>query len=239
MRIPETWNFKYATQDGSVPPTPVTLMHCDTEHIPLADMQKALSRFKAATASTRGAQQSKPGLNDDLSGGMEREYPPTNIDEVAKHCPFVRETLEQGGANLVDDPQWHLAAALSCHCDDPSKTVHRLCEKGPQYSFEGTEEKLRIAQQQRASRETIGPPKCEYIHTTLKAPQCATCPHLKLGTTPLNVNALAIKPVVVPSGAIVNPLRGNVGSLCAGSRLSSRRRRAHLQLRRICLSDVH
>ena len=173
LRIPGTWNFKNATDEAPAPP--VTLMHNSQTYIDLELMREALKDFKAPPrVSPRGntSSQSKPNFRA------------SNIDEVAKDCPFIRETLETGGANLVGEPQWHLAAALSCHTDDPHKTVHRLCEKSPHYGYEGTEDKLAQAQQQRDNRETIGPPKCDYIQQ-LNIPHCATCPHLALGTTPL------------------------------------------------------
>jgi Domain of unknown function (DUF927) len=186
MRVPGTWNFKGGPD---VEAKPVTLLYCNTTHIPLKDMQKGLAQYKIVSTVPGGTgnrtQESKSSINDDLSGGMKSGYAPANIDVVATFCPFIKETLDKAGANLVGEKQWHLVAALSCHCDDPSKTVHRLCEKGPQYSIEGTEEKLGIAQRQREARETIGPPKCAII--ALERTECATCPHLALGTTPLSV----------------------------------------------------
>jgi hypothetical protein len=188
MRMPGTWNFKYATHDGSVLPTPVTLLFREPKLTPLSTMQKELNRFKpVATASAGGTQQSKPGLNDDLSGGMKGGYAPANIDMVATFCPFIRETLDKAGSNLVGEPHWKLVAGLSCHCDDPSTTVHRLAGKHPNYTHEGTEDKLAVALQARANRPSIGPEKCATIHNTYKIPQCATCPHLNLGTTPLSI----------------------------------------------------
>ena len=149
LRIPGTENFK------TDPPLPVTLAYDDGETYTVEALQQALepywgkgARGGRAGGSTHG---SKPGsksggINDDLSGGMKRAYPPANIDEVAKHCPFVADTLAAGGKNLVDDHQWHAVVALSCHCDDPSKTAHRLCEKNQHYDYDGCEAKLMEAQ---------------------------------------------------------------------------------------------
>ena len=44
LRVAGTWNFKYATEDGSVPPTSVTLEYCGKEHIPVDQMKEKLSR---------------------------------------------------------------------------------------------------------------------------------------------------------------------------------------------------
>jgi Virulence-associated protein E len=194
----------------------VTLAYDDGETYTVEALQQALEPYwgKAARGGRSGGntQGSKSrvkseGSNDYLSGGMKREYPPANIDEVAKDCPFVADTLAAGGANLVDDHQWHAVVALSCHCGDPSKTVHRLCEKNQHYDYDGCEAKLMTAQQQRDANASVGPPKCEHIKR-VSAPQCATCPHFVLGTTPLSVGTFTPAVIVTPVGTIVSPLRG-------------------------------
>jgi hypothetical protein len=185
MRMVGTWNFKYATD--TVDATPVTLLFREPKLTPLFTMQKALSYFKPTTTATSNTQGSKPGLNSDLSGGMKREFPPANIDVVATFCPFIKETLDKAGANLVGEPQWHMVVGLSCHCDDPTTTAHRLTTGHPDCTPEGTDAKLAQALQARKDRPNIGPDKCATIHNTHKIPQCATCPHLNRGTTPLSI----------------------------------------------------
>ena len=194
LRVAGTWNFKYATDD--TPATPVTLDYCGKDHIDIDLMKDRLSRWKAtltqgvtASATVVSAGVDAHGLpldeNADLTGGMKKEYAPVSIDEAAKFCPFIRNTLDAGGANLVGDPQWHTVVALACHTDNPRETAHRLCNKSPHYTEEGTDDKLAVAQQARASRETIGPPKCSTI--AIEREECKTCPHLALLTTPLSV----------------------------------------------------
>jgi hypothetical protein len=212
LRVVGTWNFKYATDE--TPATPVTLHRCtDGRHMDVDLMRKALERWP-----TTVTQESKPhspsggvdahGLpldeNADLTGGMKKDYVPVSIDEVAKHCPFIRNTLDAGGANLLADPQWHMVVALACHVTEPRETAHRLCNKSPHYTEEGTNDKFDAAQRARASRETIGPPKCAYIATERE--ECKTCPHLALHTTPLAVgfkqpNGHAYNAFVPPPGA--------------------------------------
>jgi hypothetical protein len=195
LRVAGTWNYKHATDE--IPPTEVKLLRCAKEHIDIDLMKEQLSRW-AATITHEG----KPVLgvsasagvdahglpldeNADLTGGMKSGYVPVSIDEVAVHCPFVKNTLEAGGANLVGDPQWHNVVALACHTTEPRETAHRLCSKSPYYTEEGTDEKLAAAQLARANRETIGPPKCDHI--AIERDECKTCPHLALHTTPLSV----------------------------------------------------
>ena len=205
LRVPDTWNFKGGPD---VEAKPVTLRYLNPPEIGIEVMRKALAPYKTIIVHPASRSKSKSaGPNDDLSGGMGREFPPANIDEVAKHCPFIKNTLDAGGANLVAEPQWFLATALAQYCAEPLQTAIRLCGKGQNATPEGIEAKLTECQRQRERRETIGPPMCEKI--ALERAECAACPHLKLGTTPLNVVALvANKPLVTPTGTIVNPLRG-------------------------------
>ena len=166
---------------------PVSLMYNAKADVDIDVMRNALAKFKS-TPTLRvvgGNSQSKPSVNDDLIGDAPK-YPPVNIDSVALECPFIAHTLESGGADLVGEPQWHLVTALACHTDDPSKTVHRLCEKNQVlHDHDATEEKLGFAQRQREQRPEIGPPKCSKISVERK--ECAGCPHLALDTTPLSL----------------------------------------------------
>ena len=208
LRVAGTWNFKYATTE--IPATPVSLFYCGKDHIILQDMEGGLAQYPATTPSIThqsklhsigGVDQHGLPLSelDDITGGMKGDYPPVSIDEVAKNCPFIFNTLEDHGASLVSDPQWHLAAALACHCEEPSATVHRLCSGNQYYSFEGTEEKLAIAQRAREQRDTIGPPKCSYI--SQHRPECKACPNLARDTTPLALGFTKSVPQPLPSAA--------------------------------------
>jgi hypothetical protein len=197
LRVPDTWNFKHATPEGVTPvvdATRVTLPHCGKDHIDVDAARKHLERWPAAVTLESKSLVVSGGVdahglpldeNADLTGGMKKDYAPVSIDEVAKHCPFVRNTLDAGGANLVGDPQWHIAVALACHVTDPRETAHRLCNQSQYYTEEGTDDKLATAQLARANREAIGPPKCATI--AIEREECKTCPHLALATTPLAV----------------------------------------------------
>ena len=184
LRVPGTWNFKGGPD---VEAKPVTMLYCNTTHISLREMQKGLSQYKIVAAAPGGNRTQESKVNDDLAGGMKREYPPANIDTVAAFCPFIKDTLDKAGANLVDEPQWHLITGLSCHCDDPAATQERLSKGHPHYDPEDAAKKLAIALQARADRPSIGPEKCATIANQYNVSQCATCPHRDLGTTPLSV----------------------------------------------------
>jgi hypothetical protein len=199
LRVAGTWNFKHATPVGVEPVVDaklVTLDYCGKEHIDADAARKHLERWPAAitqgvsskalvVAGAVDAHGLSLDENADLTGGMKKDYAPVSIDEVAKHCPFIRNTLDSGGANLVGDPQWHSVIALACHTTNPRETAHRMCNKSPHYSEEGTDAKFDTARLAREQRETIGPPKC--AHIAIEREECKTCPHLALGTTPLSV----------------------------------------------------
>lgn len=172
FRVPDTKNFKHD------PPKPVKLVHAGDE-VPVDVIRQVLARFVVATPKSNPKQNLG---NDDLKAGTGYTHP--TIDQVAEVCPFIKETLDGGGVNLVDDPQWHAMAALSCHCVDPSATIHRLCSKSAYYKYDDTEKKLAQAQSYRDQNPQLGPPKCITLQSG-GAPHCATCPHLALGTSPI------------------------------------------------------
>ena len=175
LRVPGTWNFKFA--NDNVDATPVKLLYCAERNISLGEMQKALSQYKAVAGPGRTQESKSAGVNNDLSGGMKREYAPVNVDEAAKHCAFLRETLETGGAGY-EEPLWKYSLALAARCEEPEATAHRLSKGHDEYDPATTEQKL-------AQGHGAGPPMCATI--AMLAKQCATCPHLRLGTTPLAV----------------------------------------------------
>jgi hypothetical protein len=183
LRVPGTWNFKKSEAFA------VQLSYDTGKEIPLDEMRKALAAFNSATGysqSKTSQKPSEPDANDDLTGGTTPDYKPANIDRVAEVCPFLANVLANGGKELIGEPQWHDMMALACHCEDPSATAHRLCKGNQYYTYEATEEKLASAQRTREGRSSLGPPKCKALLTN-GAKECATCPHLKLDTTPLSV----------------------------------------------------
>ena len=175
MRIPGTWNFKGGPD---VEAKPVTLMHNTQKDIDIEEMRAALSKFKGApTLRVVGGSAKKPSPNDDLAGGMGSNFPLPKIDEVAKDCPFIQETLDTGGKGY-GEPLWKLSLALAARCEEPEATAHRLSKGHDEYDPDATEAKL-------AQNHGSGPPYCTTI--AMLAPQCKSCVHRDLGTGPLGV----------------------------------------------------
>ena len=186
LRVAGTWNFKYA--DENTPATPVTLDYCrDNNHIDIDAMRKGLMRWPA-TLTREGKSQVRiplvdangiPLENDDLSGGMKHEYAPSDIDEVAKNCPFIADALATGGAGY-SEALWKYSLAIASRCIEPEATAHRLSQGHSGYDKEATEQKL-------AQPHGSGPPSCATVGTV--ASQCASCKYHTMGSNPLGVGA--------------------------------------------------
>ena len=141
LRIAGTWNFK------TDPPKPVKLIYDDGKTHSVEKLQQILAPYQK-TASSLLTATSKPEvvmrqsplfdhMKDDYDDmGKKPEYSLADIEEVAKHCPFIGHTLATGGVDLVGNDAWHTMAALSCYTTEPSKTIHRLCEKNEFYDRE-------------------------------------------------------------------------------------------------------
>jgi len=194
LRMPGFINYpNQAKRKAGQPPMAATVLYPKRKIIyPLAQLEQA---WGLRTGPTKTNPQGKSGddaatggvdahgfdLSDTLTGDKKSDYAPSDIDEVAKHCPFIREALETGGANHKE-PLWKCSLALAARCKDPEGTAHRLSRGHAGYDPTATEKKL-------AQHHGAGPPTCDAIHK-LKAPQCNTCPYRLLGTTPLNIGPI-------------------------------------------------
>lgn len=114
LRIPGTLNHKVT------PPLPVRLIYDDGETYPVEDVTRALQPYLGKTANrnypkSNGLGRASP--NDDL--GVREPARLRNIDKVAEGCPFIHDTLEQGGANLNGEPQWRDMLRIAVRCETP------------------------------------------------------------------------------------------------------------------------
>jgi len=186
LRISATWNFK------TDPASPVTTVSDLRTDINIEDMRKALAPFMfnyrsklSLNIKPSNFQPTSKVFDNtfDENDNLTRQWPPTDINQV--ECPFIKETLNTGGKGN-DEPLWHKTIALACHCIDPEQTAHRLSNGHGAYGAEDTTIKLKQAQLDRKNNHNLGPPKCITVKSA-GATQCDTCPHLALGTTPLNI----------------------------------------------------
>jgi len=176
LRIPGTKNFKRN------PAGDLVTLELDTgADIDFQMMKDALAQFKPASTSN-SVRVTGASLNDDMTGGGVGKLPPIEVEKVAEFCPLIKDTLEQGGANLKDDPQWHAVGTIAYYCTEPRPTFHRLSEKNPNYNPDEADKKFNDIENQH-SQERVGPYKCERIEGT-GIPQCAACPYRTENTTP-------------------------------------------------------
>lgn len=197
LRVPQTRNFK------TNPPSPVVLKSLQPNDIPNAVIEQALAPFMS-TGQVEGFLPRREGLveeGDEFAAGIEVGAAPRDIDEVAIHCAWIRDTLENGGADN-DNPKWFLSLRAALFCREPDETGHRLSCGHPGYLHEETQQELVRLRSDRDRNPRIGFPSCKAI-SAAGAPQCATCPLFADGKSPLS----AVKPSQVTGlpAVVINP----------------------------------
>jgi hypothetical protein len=169
FRPPGTFNFKYGREDK------VKLHFDSNKNYTLKQLQEMLE----VTID------SDPPPNETIQT-PKSEYPPADIDQVAKACPFIAKTLEMGGTNHNKEVLWTYTIMLSTYCVDPEETSIRFSNKHPTFREQDVMDKLKYHMEDHKNNSEIGPPKCESFHRE-GAAECGTCPYLKLGRSPLNI----------------------------------------------------
>jgi hypothetical protein len=170
----------------------------------LEPFQQMLQRM----AGGRGRLQAEEDEKEKRGGARLRD-----IDQVAKVCPFIKDTLDTGGTNY-SEVLWKFTLNLAAGCEDSVETAHRLSRGYVGYNEEETEGKL--AEVQKAAGEN---PKVVFVHcNTIRdsgATQCASCPHIELGKSPLTVPGAFTPPAdIIPD--VVDPLTGRHQSIPGG-----------------------
>jgi hypothetical protein len=209
LRIPDTFNHKADT------PRPVRLAgpRQDFDYT-VERIEKALEPYKTIVPSNRHQLALDPKIfpprpplqgKSDLSAGIDNEYPPVHLDDVAKECGFIREAIATGGAGYTN-PLWNLTTLIATFTDDPRVDAHRMGDKHPGYTRESTDEQFERKVRER-DEKGLGWPSCAAISGSgCKA--CATCPHLKEGKSPLR---FALKPVTLEVTSVATTSAWNAG----------------------------
>lgn len=184
LRLPGTWNYK------TTPPLPVTLAIADGPTYFLEKLQAKLPNSQESAFVLKSdihiAPQAPADPDDDLAAGITKPtYAPRNADQVGSVCPLVWDTLNDGGVGQKQ-PLWHLMLGLAAGCEDPEVVAHRMSMGYATYHQQETDEEIARVIKERAVSRTLGPARCKTLQTA-GATQCATCPHLQLNLSPLNV----------------------------------------------------
>jgi len=205
FRVPDTRNMK----DGG--PYPVELLWMKEFDYTLEKLQGSFGTWDGVvTPKSKAA----PGINSDITGGINAPlvYQASKIEQVATVCPWIKHTLDTGGADN-DNALWFHSIRIATMCENPNDTAHRLSSGYAAYTREETEENYDRAVREKQDNPKLGPPKCAKIG----APQCATCPMLKYGRDPLNIpGAMAALPLSTP-GSDPLPLPPGYGQFADGT----------------------
>ena len=106
LRVADTWNFK-------ADPKPVTCIWDSKIDVSVDAMRKALDPYAiwvTPVGSSKPGEPRQPSANDDMRLPKD-SFPPIDLDSVAVDCPFVRDTLTDGGASL-SEPLWKHTISL-------------------------------------------------------------------------------------------------------------------------------
>lgn len=182
LRVAGTPNNKYV-------PVQFTTQMVIGEPQLLERMQWALEPYLAVTPLPMPPRPPLQGENE-LAAGIEAgQASPIDIATVLPHCPFLLDALRTEGAHNPN-PLWHLTTLLSTFMEGGDQLAHLMSREHPTYTREETQKLYERKVREREERN-IGWPACRTIHAS-GATQCATCPHLQEGKSPLHFGRRAI-----------------------------------------------
>jgi hypothetical protein len=144
LRIPGTFNRKLAQ------PRPVTLGgDSQLDHTPEA-MAKALEPYKthvrAVSVTPKEVTITPPTASvlakfkelDDapLGAGIEPQYPPIKLADIAVECAFVRDAIATAGA-AYNEPMWNLTTLISTFTEGGRADAHLMGDRTSRLHQEG------------------------------------------------------------------------------------------------------
>jgi hypothetical protein len=194
MRVPDTWNCKLDQK------RPVELGIANPDY-PLAVIDAALAPYKSRTvAPPAPSAADKPTLDpniflstdkfagkltDEFAAGLEHEEFQIDLQgSVAPECAFTRDAYASGGKDH-NEPLWNYTTLMATFAKDRREQAHLMGNQHPGYTPESTDAKFDSKLKARESGK-LGWPTCKAIQAA-GATQCASCPHLAAGKSPLNL----------------------------------------------------
>jgi hypothetical protein len=202
MRLPGTLHLKDPTKPRLVKLYPVKhpvrrLQFSElVERLGLSPTASALKPYAGATP----AKQSNVILFDPALF-PKRPIPPEGIESLADGlgydnrpldlaplvadtgCGFIREAMATGGKDYAQ-PLWNLTTLVATFLEDGQALAHKMGEQHPEYTAESTDA---LWERKLCERKGgLGWPGCNAIQSN-GCTDCATCPHLSKGKSPLNL----------------------------------------------------
>lgn len=205
LRVPETLNHK------TIPPKPVTLMAMAEQDIPYEVMFAALEPYinlKVSASDDFVMPRGTNGPVDNSEYGAGVEDTPTieiKLEEVAKSCAFIANSVLTGGADNTQ-PLWFMTANLASFIENGREALHLMSKKHAGYSHPDTDDLFDRTYKNRESRD-FGWPKCKTIEAA-GCKDCATCPHFGQGKSPFNFGLHIVQDtteLTLPDKYIRNP----------------------------------
>jgi hypothetical protein len=204
LRIPATFNRKLAQ------PRPVTLGgDSQLDHTPEA-MAKALEPYKTRvravsvtpevtiTPPTASVLAKFKDLDDaPLGAGIEPQYPPIKLADIAVECAFVRDAIATAGA-AYNEPMWNLTTLISTFTEGGRADAHLMGTGHPGYTKKGTDERYERKLREK-NEKGLGWPSCSAIRVA-GCTACQSCKHFGAGKTPFH-----FAPSAVPSQHVQSP----------------------------------
>ncbi len=200
FRVPNTLNYK------SNPPAAVELGHMLEFDYLNEKILTCLRPWLGRTPARTLAKNLPPDENDELSAGIEREYPPTDINKLAEQCAWIKQSLADGGTEN-DNTMRRYAFDLATECLEPRETAWRLMCNRDTLTDEEFCIEFERAERERAEGKAK-PASCAKI-ALAGCEQCTTCPHKDAGLMPQNL------PGVMMVAPIVENLHQNLIEHCA------------------------
>lgn len=122
----------------------------------------------------------------EITGGISSHSELKDLDEVSKECAFLRTALETGGRDF-SQPFWNFTTLISTFTGGGRDDAHRMACGHRDYTQESTDALYDRKEHERKTRN-LGYPSCKAI-SGAGCTHCATCPHLSLGKSPLNLGS--------------------------------------------------
>ena len=200
LRIPGTFNFKQDT------PRPVRLLGMKDQDY---DFDKELGVLiglcsSASVVPVKPALAGRPSVLfcdvavESLAEGIGRtEYPPLDWTPIVKECGWFREALSTGGKDFSQG-LWNLTTLAATFMEDGNALAHRMARGYPGYLRLETDELWDRKLAERRDR-SLGWPSCRAIQGE-GCGHCASCPHLVVGKSPLNLAGISKSPNSMVSG---------------------------------------
>lgn len=123
------------------------------------------------------------GFTNDLATGIERQYAPIKLTDIAKECAFVRDAIVNNGATYAN-PLWNLSTLVSTFTEGARADAHLMASGHPGYTKESTDA-LYDRKVKEKVEKGLGWVHCSTISAE-GCTACQSCKHFAAGKTPFH-----------------------------------------------------